>query len=93
MTRLRIGHNLNSTLHIRKHPTGFCGCCQVAETIEHVLLSCRQYEEQRKKMMEELGKVGTIGTGIKEILESGENEQSRGNIYIFLSRTGLMRRI
>lgn len=95
MTRLRIGHsNLNSTFHIiGKHPTGFCGCGQVAETIEHVFLSCRQYEEQRKNMMEELGIVGTIGTGMKEILESGENEQSRGNIFLFLSRIGMMGRI
>lgn len=95
MTRLRIGHsNLNSTLHIiGKHPTGFCGCGQVAETIEHVFLSCRQYEEQRKNMMEELGIVGTIGTGMTEILESGENEQSRGNIFLFLSRIGMMGRI
>lgn len=91
MTRLRIGHsNLNSTLHIiRKHPTGFCGYCQVAETTEHVLMSCKQYDEQRKEMIEELGKE----TGMKEILESGANEQRRGSFFIFLRTTGLMKRI
>jgi len=84
MTRLRIGHsNLNGTLHIiGKHPTGFCGCGQVTETIEHVFLRCRQYEEQRKSMMEELGIVGTIGIGMKEILENGENEQRRRSIFL-----------
>ncbi len=69
MTRLRIGHsNLNSTLHIiGKHPTGFCEYCQSLETIEHVLLSCKRYEEQRRIMMEEL-RDWLAGAGIKDIL-------------------------
>lgn len=50
--------------------------CHVSETREHVLMSCRQCEEQRKILMGELGKVGLTGTGMKEILEGGENEQS-----------------
>jgi len=86
---------LNGTLHIiGKHPTGFCGCDQVTETIEHVFLSCRQYEEQRKSVMEEIEIVGTIGTGMKKILESGENEQRRRiGLELFLSRIGMMKRI
>ena len=43
MTRLRIGHsNLKNTLHITgKRPTGFSGQCQVPETVEYVLVRCR----------------------------------------------------
>jgi len=34
-----------------------------------------------KNMMEELGIVGTIRAGMKEILESGESKQRRGRIF------------
>jgi len=44
-------------------------------------------------MMEELGIVGTIGIGMKEILENGENEQRRRSIFLYLSRIGMMKRI
>ncbi len=33
-----------------------------------MLMSCRQYEEQRKEKMEILGKKILLGTGMKEIV-------------------------
>ncbi|SCV69338.1 BQ2448_2358 [Microbotryum intermedium] len=33
----------------RLHPTGLCGC-GAAETLEHVVLSCKQYERQRRAL-------------------------------------------
>jgi hypothetical protein len=45
MTRLRLGKcRLNYYLQkIDCHDTGLCGTCGVPETIEHLLLHCKQY--------------------------------------------------
>lgn len=43
--------------------------------------------------MEELGKVGLTGTRIRDIRESGVNEQGRRCSFSFLTRTVLMRKI
>ncbi len=52
LTRLRMGHTkLNSTLHIiGKHSTGLCEICQVKETVDHVLLHCPRYEQERNEL-------------------------------------------
>ncbi|SCV71795.1 BQ2448_4489 [Microbotryum intermedium] len=39
----------------RLHPTGLCGC-GAAETLEHVVLSCEQYERQRRALRREMKK-------------------------------------
>ena len=46
--RMRIGHTfLNSTLFILgKHQSGLWSC-QEPETVQHVLISCRNYDRQR----------------------------------------------
>uniref|UniRef100_A0A3B3Q2D7 Reverse transcriptase domain-containing protein n=1 Tax=Paramormyrops kingsleyae TaxID=1676925 RepID=A0A3B3Q2D7_9TELE len=94
-TRLRIGHsNLNSSLHIiGKHPTGFCEVCKTPETIEHVLINCRSYDAQRRKMMGELRKGGLGGAGIKDVLKSGMIGQGKKSLWNFLATTGWLGRI
>ncbi len=56
--RILLGHsNLNSTLKIiGKHPNGLCEYCNDEETIPHVFIECRKYEQERGKMIEELRK-------------------------------------
>lgn len=56
--RLRLGHTgLNYTLYrIGKHPTGLCDECGVSETVEHVLIMCNKYTEQRKMLIDDLQK-------------------------------------
>ncbi|KAI2663026.1 Gag-Pol polyprotein [Labeo rohita] len=58
LSRLRLGHTgLNSTLNIiGKHPTGLCDWCGIRETVEHVLIQCNRYTEDRRKLIEELQK-------------------------------------
>ncbi len=53
--RILLGHsNLNSTLKILgKHPNGLCEYCNDEETIPHVFIDCRKYEQERGKMIEE----------------------------------------
>lgn len=58
--RLRLGHStLNGPLKvIGKHPSGMCGSCQEEETVEKVLLVCRQYEQEKGYLKEELRSLG-----------------------------------
>lgn len=62
--RLRLGHcALNKTLKmIGRHQSGLCeGCGEEEESVEHVLLWCRAYEEHRRKMRDKMRSVGILG--------------------------------
>lgn len=65
ITQLRTGHcGLNHYLHrfgINESP--FCECGYGKETVEHFLLECRKYKEQRKKLREAAG-TGNMKVGI-----------------------------
>ena len=93
INRLRIGHsNLNSTLYvIGKHRTGLCDLCNESETVEHILISCREYRVERQEMLSQLQKIKQVENSIKSILEFGEDEQGRKCTVHFLRRTGLDR--
>lgn len=95
MSRMRIGHScLNGTLKLMgKHLTGLCEQCSEEETIEHVLLFCSKYTEERKIMLNKLEELGNVGKKLKHILEYGECEQGRKEIFKFLVATGLDKRI
>ena len=49
--RLRLGKcNLNFyKFRLNRHESGLCDYCKVHETIEHFLLHCKEYKEQRKQ--------------------------------------------
>ena len=57
LVRLRTGHcKLNHYMHrfkIKDSP--YCECGNGKETVEHYLLECRKYNEQRKKLRREVG--------------------------------------
>lgn len=59
ITRMRLGHcGLRSGLAlIGKHPDGHCECGD-KETVMHVLVQCRRYSHQRRKLFRELGETG-----------------------------------
>src|SRR5438046_6240924 len=58
IAQLRTGHcGLNRYLHrfnIKNSP--YCQCGYGKETVEHYLLECRKYREQRKKLRSEAGR-------------------------------------
>lgn len=95
ISRLRIGHsNLNSTLLIiGKHPTGMCEQCQEAETVEHVLKTCRTFNQERQEMITQLQNIGRVDNTVKSLLEYGESVEGRKWLFVFLKRTGLDKRI
>ena len=52
MTRLRMGHcglALDLVI-IGKQPDGLCDTCQKDETVDHVLMECNRFMEERKRM-------------------------------------------
>ncbi len=79
LTRLRMGHTkLNSTLHIiGNHSTGLCEICQVKETVDHVLLLCPRYEQERNELQRELQNLGCTEFSICNILST---KQGSGKI-------------
>ncbi len=96
LTRLRMGHaKLNSTLHIiGKHSTGLCEICQVKETVDHVLLLCPRYEQERNELQRELQNLGCTEFSICNILNT---KQGSGKIIKtilkFIKNSGLKNRI
>ncbi len=56
MSRLRIGHTaLNHSLYkIGKHESGLCVICDLPETVEHILIKCKGYDNERLQLTEAL---------------------------------------
>ena len=57
LVRLRTSHcGLNHYLYrFNIKNISYCECGQGKETVEHYLLECRKYNEQRKKLRKEVG--------------------------------------
>lgn len=94
ITRLRLGHCLlNKTLKLMgKHQTGLCEECQVEESVEHVLIECQRYLEQRGKMSIDLREMGVQELTLKSLLGGNGRAQFRV-LMTFLKETGLYSRI
>ena len=55
-SRMRYGHTrLNNTLLImKKHADGNCVFCDSPESIEHIILHCSKYQEERQRLISQL---------------------------------------
>ena len=55
---MRTGHcGLNHYLHhFGKRNSPYCECGVGKETVEHYLLECRRFKQQRRKMIKDIGK-------------------------------------
>ena len=95
ITRIKIGHSaLNSTLKLMgKHPTGLCDECQEEETVEHVMMYCRAYQDEREVMVAELREVGILEITFENIVVAAENNSGRGTVVKYIKETGLWDRI
>jgi len=65
IAQLRTGHcGLNHYLHrFGKTTSPYCECGYGKETVEHYLLECRKYKEQRKRLRKDVG-TGKMKVGI-----------------------------
>ena len=69
LTRLRVGHTrLNKTLHlINNHPSGICEHCQIEESVEHVILNCPKYSQERETLKREVRNRGMVELNVKNV--------------------------
>ncbi len=72
ISRLRIGHTaLNHYLNvIGKHESGLCNNCKKTETVEHVLLECTRYRNERLKLESQIKSIGLSGLSIQNLLRN-----------------------
>ena len=71
LARLRIGHSLLTHGHLmRGDVQPVCQCCQVALTIEHLLLSCKATKKSREKHLKNATSMASVfeHTSQKELL-------------------------
>ena len=78
--RLRLGHvGVNQYLYrFNMSNTENCSYCQESETIEHLLVACRKYQEQRRKLKERLKKYKVMNINVK-ILLGGDDTYGKLN--------------
>ena len=86
LAQLRTGHcSLNYYLHrFKLVDTPHCSCKHGKETVEHYLLECRLYAEQRKKLRKN---VGAGRMKIEKLL--GSKELAKHTIEFVASTKGL----
>jgi len=91
---MRFGHTgLNSTLKlIGKHETGMCEVCNINETVDHVIIYCEKYNEERMRLRNWLRKE-KIRLDMNELLQMNSGHVGYRAIFVFLNKTGLCRRI
>lgn len=96
LTRLRLGHcGLAKTLaQIGKHRDGLCVHCNKQETVAHVLLECREYDEARRKLFIEVLGLGIPVVSLKTLLNSDKNQSQIASLVLgFVFSTGLYQKI
>ena len=82
VSRMKIGHMfLNSTLFILGKPqSGLCSC-QEPETVQHVLMSFRKYNQQRQEPLRKLREIGLKEVSLKSILEVGSSRRGKSCFF------------
>lgn len=95
ISRIRIGHTrLNYYLHmLGKSETDGCIHCGVAETVEHVLVQCQAYNEERAQLVEDLKEL-KVQLAIKDLFQSAQIQPKVYTIlFKYLRDTRLINRI
>lgn len=94
LSRMRYGHTrLNKTLVIiKKHDDGNCELCECPESVEHVILQCPKYQEERQRLSSQL-KRKQLRLNLEEILQRSSGEIRFKYLFSFLRNTGLIKRI
>jgi hypothetical protein len=79
LSRLRIGHvGLNQYLHrFKMLQSDQCVACRVPETIEHFLLHCRYYHQQRQEMERQLRLINVRHHTMKLLLGGSALERNK----------------
>ena len=94
ITRLRLGHTgLNGALYrIGKHDTGRCNHCGEEETVEHVMMNCREYVLERGQLKENLAEIKERYE-LVDILRKISGDRCNKYIFEYLKETNLIGKI
>lgn len=94
LARLRLGHSgLNGTLRIMgKHETGECEYCRVQEDVEHVIMFCPKFWQQRR-VLEQRVNDSRVGFDIKGLLQGISQEMIGRALIKYLKSTRLIDRV
>ncbi len=75
-----------------KHPNGLCEYCNDEETIPK-FIECREYEQEREKMIEELRKNRIQELHFKVLIKRASEVNNSKAFYDFIRKIGLINRI
>lgn len=81
---------IKSLFKIGKQNTGLCCKYGSPETVEHVLLKCVGYNNDRSELLEE---VKTVSVGIKRLTLKNNNSKVPKALLEYLKKACLIRRI
>ena len=78
---------------VGKHQTGLCeGCQEEEESVEHVVLRCREYGAQREEMRIKLRELGVQEITVNRLLSMGNRERTK-ILLDFLKNFGIFHRV
>ena len=77
--------NLN---RIKKHPNGLCMHCGICETVEHVLLHCRAYNNERQMLEAKVIEEGGSMMLVDILSKLKRNKNIRFALLKYLKDTG-----
>ncbi|XDV17936.1 hypothetical protein PO909_023724 [Leuciscus waleckii] len=94
LSRMRYGHTrLNKTLVIMKqHADCNCEFCDSPESVEHVILQCPKYQEERQSLSSQLQRK-QLRLNLEDILQRSSGEICFKYIFSVLRNTGLIKTI
>ena len=88
LARLRIGHTIYTHSYIyRKEHRPICARCQNTQTIEHILIHCRKFQNERQRMKDFCNR-RSIPFELQQIL--GDNEPLLQLLFTFLHNIKLI---
>ena len=77
---------------IGKHGNGECSVCKEEESVEHVLMKCKRYERERRKLKRNIEEIG-IKFSMKEMLDKPSTDRIMSRVFEYLRSTGLDKRV
>ena len=81
VARLRIGHTiLNESMHrFNQADSPLCNRCSTPESIEHYLMTCRRFEQERRKLFLSIRNAGIQNISVKTVLGGDSLSQQEQN--------------
>ena len=82
LARLRMGHAATKAYKARFSliENGDCSTCNTAEDIEHILIECQKYHQERNQLIVKVRNCGIVDFSVKALLGGEGREEDKKNI-------------